>query len=180
MIGIQADLSTLPAIPSVVEHVVECFGGIDILVTNAGIMHERSVSDIQAEEWDIMIALNLRAPLFLVQSALPYLRDRRAGSIINIGSVEGLAANPNHTAYCASKAGIHGMTRAMMAVDLGQDNVRCDTIAPGWIASELSETYLESQPDPAAARQALNLPHPPGVRRTAQSRRRFGRLPCQR
>jgi NAD(P)-dependent dehydrogenase (short-subunit alcohol dehydrogenase family) len=70
-------------------------------------------------------------------------------------------ANPAHTAYCASKAGVHGMTRAM-AVDLGADNIRCNAIAPGWITSELSETYLGSQPDPAAARDALNRLHPVG------------------
>ena len=108
-----------------------------------------------------MMAVNLRAPLFLAQAALPHLRERGGGSIINIGSIEGLGANPDHAAYCASKAGIHGMTRAM-AVDLGADNIRCNAIAPGWIASELSETYLDSYPDPAAARDALNRLHPLG------------------
>jgi NAD(P)-dependent dehydrogenase (short-subunit alcohol dehydrogenase family) len=144
-----------------VERVVERFGGIDVLVNNAGIMFERNVSDILLEEWDLMIAINLRAPLFLAQVALPHMRRRGGGSIINIGSIEGLGANPDHAAYCASKAGIHGMTRAM-AVDLGADNIRCNAIAPGWIASELSETYLESHPDPAAARDALNRLHPLG------------------
>ena len=107
------------------------------------------------------MAVNLRAPLFLAQAALPHMRERGGGSIINIGSIEGLGANPDHAAYCASKAGIHGMTRAM-AVDLGADNIRCNAIAPGWIASELSETYLESHPDPAAVRDALNRLHPLG------------------
>jgi NAD(P)-dependent dehydrogenase (short-subunit alcohol dehydrogenase family) len=144
-----------------VERVVERFGGIDVLVNNAGIMFERNVSDILLEEWDLMIAINLRAPLFLAQVALPHMRRRGGGSIINIGSIEGLAANPGHAAYCASKAGIHGMTRAM-AVDLGEDNIRCNATAPGWIASELSETYLASHPDPLAARDALNRLHPLG------------------
>lgn len=81
------------------------------------------------------------------------------GSIINIGSIEGLGVNPHHAAYCASKAGVHGMTRAM-AVDLGPHGIRCNAIAPGWVASELSETYLGSRADPAAAREALNRLHP--------------------
>ena len=161
MLGIQADLSASAAAAEVVERTVQHFGGVDILVNNAGIMFERSVSQIRPDEWDLMVALNLRAPLFLAQAALPYMRRRGGGSIINIGSIEGLAANPNHAAYCASKAGIHGMTRAM-AVDLGADNIRCNAIAPGWIASELSETYLASQPDPAAAREALEHLHPAG------------------
>ncbi|MCU1566354.1 MAG: short-chain dehydrogenase [Pseudarthrobacter sp.] len=159
--GVQADLSLVSAVAGAVENSVAHFGGIDILVNNAGIMFERSVAAIRPEEWDLMMALNLRAPLFLAQAALPHLRRRGGGSIINIGSIEGLAANPGHAAYCATKAGIHGMTRAM-AVDLGEDNVRCNAIAPGWIDSELSETYLTTLPDPAAARDALNRLHPLG------------------
>jgi NAD(P)-dependent dehydrogenase (short-subunit alcohol dehydrogenase family) len=158
---VKAVLSVSSSTATVVEHAVERFGGIDILVNNAGIMFERTISEIQMEEWDFMMAVNLRAPLFLAQAALPHMRERGGGSIINIGSIEGLGANPGHAAYCASKAGIHGMTRAM-ALDLGADNIRCNAIAPGWIASKLSETYLESHPDPAAARDALNRLHPLG------------------
>ena len=157
--GIQADLADAAALPSVVDQVVDRIGGVDILVNNAGIMFERSVAEITPEEWDRMIALNLRAPLFLAQAVLPQFRKAGGGSIINIGSVEGIAANPQHAAYAASKAGIHGMTRAL---DLGADNIQCNAIAPGWIASELSETYLASQPAPAEARNALKRLHPVG------------------
>lgn len=122
--GVQADLTDPPAIPGAIQQTVDHFGGIDVLVNNAGIMFERSVADIQVEEWDRMMALNLRAPIFLIQAVLPHMRERGGGSIINIGSIEGLAANPGHAAYCASKAGIHGMTKAL-AVDLGADSIRC-------------------------------------------------------
>ncbi|MGW2331136.1 SDR family NAD(P)-dependent oxidoreductase [Streptomyces sp. NPDC001700] len=158
---IQADLSIPSSIATAVEGVVERFSGIDILVNNAGIMFERGVSHIQVEEWDLMVAVNMRAPLFLAQAALPHMRGRGGGSIINIGSIEGLGANPGHTAYCASKAGLHGLTRAL-AVDLGEHNVRCNAIAPGWITSELSENYLALHPDPPAARDALHRLHPLG------------------
>ncbi|MEU0844472.1 glucose 1-dehydrogenase [Streptomyces sp. NPDC005962] len=158
---IHADLSIPSSITAAVEGVVERFGGIDILVNNAGIMFERSVSRLLVEEWDLMVAVNMRAPLFLAQAALPHMRERGGGSVINIGSIEGLGANPDHAAYCASKAGIHGMTRAL-AVDLGEHNIRCNAIAPGWITSELSEKYLASHPDPPTARDALNRMHPLG------------------
>ena len=158
---VKADLSVSSSTASAIGQTVERFGGIDILVNNAGIMFERTVSEIQPEEWDLMLAVNLRAPLFLAQAALPQMRERGGGSIINIGSIEGLGANPDHVAYCASKAGVHGLTRAM-AVDLGAHNIRCNAIAPGWISSELSETYLDSHPDPAAVRDALNRLHPLG------------------
>ena len=158
---IEADLGVPSSTATAVERAVERFGGIDVLVNNAGIMFERTVSEIRLEEWDLMMAVNLRAPLFLAQAALPHMRERGGGAVVNIGSIEGLGANPDHAAYCASKAGLHGLTRAM-AVDLGTDNIRCNAIAPGWIASDLSETYLESQRDPVAARDALNRLHPVG------------------
>lgn len=159
--GIQADLRDPSAVPDAVRQVVDRFGGLNVLVNNAGIMFERTVSEIRPEEWELMIALNLQAPLFLAQAALPHMRESGGGSIINIGSIEGIAANPGHAAYCASKAGIHGLTKAL-ALDLGVDNIRCNAIAPGWIASELSDNYLESQPDPQAARAALYGLHPAG------------------
>ena len=161
VVHVMADLSDSSAIATAVEQVVERFGGIDVLVNNAGIMFERSVSEIRLDEWDLMMAVNLRTPLFLAQAVVPSMRERGGGSIVTIGSIEGIAANPQHAAYCASKAGVHGLTRAM-AVDLGPDGIRCNAIAPGWIASDLSETYLEAQPDPGAARDALNRLHPVG------------------
>ena len=161
VLGIETDLSDPAGIPAAVQRTIDSFGAIDVLVNNAGIMFERSVSEIQTQEWDLMIALNMRAPLFLAQAVVPHMRERGGGSIINIGSIEGLAANPDHAAYCASKAGIHGMTKAL-AIDLGSDNIRCNAIAPGWITSDLSNNYLDSQPDPAAVRDALRGLHPAG------------------
>jgi NAD(P)-dependent dehydrogenase (short-subunit alcohol dehydrogenase family) len=161
VVHVQADLSVSSSIATAMQRVVERWGGIDVLVNNAGIMSERTVSEILLEDWELTMAVNLRAPLFLTQAAVPHMRERGGGSVINVGSIEGLAANPGHAAYCASKAGIHGMTRAM-AVDLGADNIRCNAIAPGWITSDLSETYLGSQPDTAAAREALSRLHPLG------------------
>ena len=161
VLNLQTDLADTSGFASVVERVVDRFGGLDILVNNAGLMFERSVAEVTEAEWDRMVSLNLRTPLFLSQAALPHLRARGGGSIINIGSIEGIGANPHHAVYCTTKAGIHGMTRAL-AVDLGGDGIRCNAIAPGWIATELSETYLDSLPDPDSARRNLASIHPLG------------------
>jgi NAD(P)-dependent dehydrogenase (short-subunit alcohol dehydrogenase family) len=161
VLAIRADLGDPTAIGEAVDSAASHFDGVDILVNNAGIMFERSISEIRPDEWDLMVALNLRAPLLLSQAVLPHMSRRGRGSIINIGSIEGLAANPAHAAYCATKAGLHGMTRAM-AVDLGADGIRCNSIAPGWINSDLSENYLLSQDDPVSARAALIRLHPVG------------------
>lgn len=166
VIHLAADLGDLAQLPAVVEQAVTRFGGLDVLVNNGGVMWERSITDITPDEWDQMANINLRAPIFLVQAALPYLQQHQ-GSIINIGSIEGEAANPEHVLYCTSKAGVHGMTRAL-AVDLGEVGVRCNAIAPGWISSELSEKYIDSLSPDGSAREALNSLHPVGRTGTPQ------------
>ena len=160
-IGIQADLSDAETIPTAVTHAIERLGTVDVLVNNAGIMFERATEEITVLEWDLMMALNLRAPMFLVQAALPHMRERGGGSIINISSIEALGSNPLHAAYSASKAGVHGLTRAL-AVDLGNDGIRCNAINPGWIDTELSANYLDTASDPVAARDSLLRLHPVG------------------
>jgi len=157
----QADLSDTSRLPLIVDFVADRFGGLDILVNNAGIMFEQNLEEIEAEEWRAMMAVILDAPVFLSKYALPEMKKRGGGSIVNIGSIEGIGSNPLHTAYCTSKAAIHGLTRAL-AVDLGQYSICCNAIAPGWIRSDLSEDYINSQNDPIAAKKALIKMHPIG------------------
>jgi len=158
---VAVDLSDAAAIRPALDTAADALGGIDVVVNNAGLMFERGVEDITPQEWDAMLALNLRAPLFVAQAALPHLRTAGGGSIVNIGSIEGLGTNPFHAAYSASKAGLHGLTRSL-AVDLGADGVRCNAIAPGWIQTELSADYIQGMPDPATARRSLGALHPVG------------------
>ncbi|WP_030015353.1 SDR family NAD(P)-dependent oxidoreductase [Curtobacterium sp. S6] len=158
---VVVDLSDSEALADVAEQAAQAFGALDILVNNAGFMAEHHISELPLKDWQRMDAVNVTAPLFLSQAVVAHLRERGGGSIINIGSVEGILTNPAHAAYAASKAAVHGMTRAM-AIDLGPLGIRCNAIAPGWITSELSETYLDSKKDPAAARTALFNLHPIG------------------
>ncbi|ASG66740.1 short-chain dehydrogenase [Idiomarina piscisalsi] len=155
---VEADLSHRDAPTNIAKAAEHYFGGADILVNNAGIMFERSLEEMTEDEWDTMMAINLRAPIFLAKALLPQMRRKGGGCIINIGSIEGHAANSFHTAYCASKAGVHGFTRAL-AVDLGKDNIRCNAIAPGWIDSDLNSNYIQSQPDPKQALRELTKQH---------------------
>jgi len=157
----RADLADRQAPQAIAAAVEEAFGGADILVNNAGFMFERSLDDMTEEDWDRMMIVNMRAPVFLAKALLTQMRRRGGGSIINIGSIEGIGANPWHAAYCGSKAGVHGFTRAL-AVDLGRDGIRCNAIAPGWIDSDLSNDYIEAQPDPEQARRELLRLHPVG------------------
>ncbi|QKC98860.1 SDR family NAD(P)-dependent oxidoreductase [Mesorhizobium sp. NZP2298] len=158
---VKADLANSEQIRSAVETVVERLGGLDILVNNAGIMFEKTVDDMTEADWDQMMDINLKAPFLLTKAAMPHLRKRTGASVVNIGSIEGLASNPGHPAYSASKAGIHGFTAAI-AIDHGHEGIRCNAIAPGWINSDLSEMYLDSMPDSTRVRKELLAMHPVG------------------
>lgn len=157
---IKADLLEQQA-PYEIAATAEALGGADILVNNAGFMFEMALDDMQEEDWDRMMTVNMRAPVFLCKALLSQMRGKGGGSIINIGSIEGIGANPLHAAYCASKAGVHGFSRAL-AVDLGKDGIRCNAIAPGWINSDLSNDYINAQDNPTQARQDLHAMHPVG------------------
>jgi meso-butanediol dehydrogenase/(S,S)-butanediol dehydrogenase/diacetyl reductase len=156
-----ADLSRAEDIARAIDGTFKRFGGLDILVNNAGIMFEKTVEEMSETDWDQMMAINLKAPFLLTKRAMPFLRRNHRGSIINIGSIEGLASNPGHPAYSASKAGLHGFTAAV-AVDHGRDGVRCNAIAPGWINSDLSELYIDNMADSARVRRELLAMHPAG------------------
>jgi len=159
---IVADLADPDAPRAVVDHVLDRAGGLDILVNNAGMMREGTVEDMPEADWHIQLQVNLTAPFLLMRAAMPLLRQAR-GAIVNVGSVEGLGNNPRHPAYGASKAGLHGLTRAV-AVDHGPDGVRCNAVAPGWIDTDLNTAFVASMPDPAAFRDRIGSIHP--LRRT--------------
>ena len=156
--SIPADF-TDPAVPAqVIAEVIGRAGKLDVLVNNAGMMQEASVEGMSLQDWQCNLTVNLTAPFLMIQAALPHLRETR-GSIINTGSIEGLGSNPGHVAYCASKAGLHGLTRAV-AVDHGHEGIRCNAVAPGWIDTELNMDFIDSMPDPEAFRRNIGRIHP--------------------
>ena len=143
-----------------IDTVVERAGRLDVLVNNAGVMQEALAEDMSLADWERTIAVNLTTPFMLIKAALPHLRAT-GGTIVNIGSIEGLGSNPRHAAYCASKAGIHGLTRAI-AIDHSAEGVRCNAVAPGWIDTDLNVDFIESMPDPAGFRLQIGKIHPVG------------------
>ncbi len=137
-----------------------CPERLDVLVNNAGIMFEASVADQTVEQWDRAMAINLRGPWLMTKGLLGALQGA-GGSVVNIGSIEGLAANPRHTAYAASKGGVHALTVAM-AVDLGPMGIRCNAVAPGWIDTDLNRAYMDRLPNKVDAIAQLSSIHPVG------------------
>lgn len=157
---IEADLADPDAPQRIVASVAARTGRLDVLVNNAGMMQEARVEDMDLAAWERTMRVNLTAPFLLIKAALPHLRETR-GSIVNVGSIEGLGSNPRHAAYCASKAGLHGLTRAV-AVDHGVEGIRCNAVAPGWIDTDLNIDFIESMPDPVAFRREIGRIHPVG------------------
>ena len=143
-----------------IEHIAKATGQLDILVNNAGVMREGTVEETSLDDWQLQMQINLTAPFLLIRYAMPLLRAAR-GAIVNVGSIEGLGNNPRHPAYGASKAGLHGLTRAV-AVDHGPDGVRCNAVAPGWIDTPLNQDFIASLAEPAAFRSKIGGIHPLG------------------
>ena len=159
---ITADFADPSTPEAVIQEIADKAGRLDILINNAGVMREGTVEESAIADWHLQLQVNLTAPFLLMRYAMPMLRAAR-GAIVNVGSIEGLGNNPRHPAYGASKAGLHGLTRAV-AVDHGPDGVRCNAVAPGWIDTALNEEFIESMPDPAAFRREIGGIQP--LRRT--------------
>ena len=143
-----------------VEETVGRAGRLDILVNNAGVMMESRVEAMPLADWERTMAVNVTTPFMLIKAALPHLRIGN-GVIVNVGSIEGLGSNPQHAAYCASKAALHGLTRAV-AVDHGAEGIRCNAVAPGWIDTDLNVDFVEKMPDPVRFKQQIGKIHPVG------------------
>lgn len=141
--SLNCDIANPEEAGSLINKVIKLAGQLDILVNNAGIMRETIIDKHSLEDWDQSLAVNLTAPFILIKNATPYLAKTN-GSIVNIGSIEGYGANPGHAAYCASKAGLHGLTKSA-AVDIGPLGIRCNAVAPGWIETELNRAFVAEQ-----------------------------------
>ena len=157
---IAVDFADPSAPEKAIDQIAKATGQLDILVNNAGVMREGTVEETSLDDWYLQIQINLTAPFLLIRYAMPLLRAAR-GAIVNVGSIEGLGNNPRHPAYGASKAGLHGLTRAV-AVDHGPDGVRCNAVAPGWIDPPLNEDFIASLAEPAAFRAKIGGIHPLG------------------
>jgi meso-butanediol dehydrogenase/(S,S)-butanediol dehydrogenase/diacetyl reductase len=154
----SADFTDPDCPAAVIQELIAQTGRLDVLVNNAGMMQESRIEDLSLEDWQRTQMVNLTAPFLMIKAALPHLRQTR-GSIVNVGSIEGLGSNPKHAAYCASKAGLHGLTRAV-AVDHGHEGIRCNAVAPGWIDTDLNLDFVASQPDPEGFRAGIGQIHP--------------------
>lgn len=135
--GYQSNAADFDAAQQLVKDVIEDFGGLDILINNAGITKDNLLMRISEEDFDKVIEVNLKSVFNLTKAVLRPMLKQRSGSIINMSSVVGVKGNAGQTNYAASKAGILGFTKSV-ALELGSRNVRCNAIAPGFIETEMT------------------------------------------
>ena len=129
-----ADVSKVQHCRMAVQKTVDEYGGLDILLNNAGIFPRAALEETTEEFWDNMLGINLKGPFFLCKHAVPIMRRRGGGSIINTGSVHGLGGESRLVAYAVSKGGLLTMTKNL-AVALAKDKIRVNYMIPGWVLS---------------------------------------------
>jgi 3-hydroxybutyrate dehydrogenase len=136
-----ADMSKPVEIAGMVEEATRELGGVDILVNNAGIQHTAPVEEFPIEKWEAIIAINLSAAFYAIRAALPQMRRRGWGRVINIASTHGLVASRNKAAYVAAKHGILGLTK-VVALETATTGITCNAICPGWVLTPLVQKQI--------------------------------------
>jgi 3-hydroxybutyrate dehydrogenase len=139
-----ADLTVPGEIRDLMTAVAEQLGPIDILVNNAGMQFVSPLETFPEEKWDLLIALNLSAAFHTTKAALPGMKKRKWGRIINIASAHGLAASPFKSAYIASKHGLVGLTK-VTALESARDGITCNALCPGYIHTPIVDGQIEEQ-----------------------------------
>ena len=143
-----ADMSKPEQIEAMMKKAAADFGGVDILVNNAGIQHVCPVEDFPTAKWDAIIAINMSSAFHTTKMAIPYMKSKGWGRIINIASAHAMVASPFKAAYVASKHGIMGFTKTV-ALEVAEKGITCNAICPGYVLTPLVEKQI---PDTAKAR----------------------------
>jgi 3-hydroxybutyrate dehydrogenase len=139
-----ADVSKADQIHAMIAEATAKLGGVDILVNNAGIQHTAPIESFPAERWDAIIAINLSSNFHAIQAALPQMRSRNWGRIINIASTHGLVASPQKVAYVAAKHGVVGLTKTV-ALETATTGITCNAICPGWVLTPLVQKQVDAR-----------------------------------
>ena len=143
-IATEKEIEAFGVKAKVVEEIVKEFGKVDILVNNAGITKDGLMMRMSEQQWDAVIAVNLKSAFNFVHACTPVMMKQKSGSIINMSSVVGVSGNAGQTNYSASKAGMIGLAKSI-AKELGSRGVRANAIAPGFIETEMTHALTDEQ-----------------------------------
>lgn len=146
-----ANMSVASEIEEMVDFANDAFGGIDLLVNNAGIQHVANVDEFPTEKWDSILAVNLTSAFHTTRLTLPKMKEKNFGRIVNVASVHGLVASAGKAAYVAAKHGLVGLTK-VTALETARTNITCNAICPGWVLTPL----VQKQVDDRALRDGIS------------------------
>ena len=138
-----ADVSSADAVDAMVKHAEAALGSVDILVNNAGIQFTASIEEFPIDKWNAILSTNLSAAFFGTRSALPGMRRRGWGRIVNIASAHGLVASIHKAAYVAAKHGVLGLTK-VTALETAGSGITCNAICPGWVLTPLVQKQIDA------------------------------------
>jgi 3-hydroxybutyrate dehydrogenase len=160
-----ADMSDPHAVAGMIARSEDTFGAVDILVANAGIQHVGPVETFPPEKWDAILAINLSSAFHAVRAALPGMRQRGWGRIVNIASAHGLIGSPFKSAYVAAKHGVLGLTK-VVALEAAEAGITCNAVCPGYVWTPLVEAQVaqlaaaHGLPEAAVIRQVFLAEQP--------------------
>ncbi|WP_442774455.1 3-oxoacyl-ACP reductase FabG [Sphaerotilus montanus] len=143
-LGLTLNVTDAAALDAAIDGIVKQHGGLHVLVNNAGITRDTLAMRLKDDDWDAVIDTNLKSVFRACRAAIKPMMKQRFGRIVNITSVVGASGNPGQANYCASKAGVAGMTRSL-ARELGSRNITVNCVAPGFIATDMTEGLPEAQ-----------------------------------
>jgi NAD(P)-dependent dehydrogenase (short-subunit alcohol dehydrogenase family) len=149
-------------IDAALERTVSALGPPTVLFNNAGIAIVGGIEEIGEEEWDRQFAVNVKSIYLVSRAVIPHMRAAGGGSIINMGSESAFVGFPMHPAYCASKAAVVHLCRSM-AMRYASEKIRVNSLCPGTIKTELYESFIAAQEDPAAVDAEIKRMHPLGL-----------------
>lgn len=158
---LSADVSKQSDIDRVLTEVTARYGGLNVLVNNAGVLHIGTAEQITEEQWDQTFNVNVRGLWLLSRAVLPLMRKAGGGSIVNIASVLGINGARNRASYAPSKGAVILLTKCM-AIDHGGEKIRVNAICPSFVETDLTADVLRKAPDPAAVRRERTAVHPIG------------------
>ena len=138
------DLTDVPATEAMMRRLADEHGGVDVLVNNAGVQHVAPVEEFPTARWDLVLAVNLSSAFHTVRLALPSMRRKNAGRIVNLASAHGLVASAHKAAYVAAKHGLVGLTK-VVALETARTPITCNAVCPGWVETPLVRQQIEKR-----------------------------------
>jgi 3-hydroxybutyrate dehydrogenase len=139
-----ADMTKPAEIAAMVGETEKNLGSLDVLVNNAGIQHVANIEDFPVEKWDAVIAINLSSSFHTIRAAMPGMKKRQWGRIINIASAHGFVASGQKVAYVAAKHGLVGLTK-VVAIEAANSGITCNAICPGWVLTPLVQQQIDAR-----------------------------------